>query len=70
MGVKRKSERIKLIFKIAGANAPAANFPCTLRIEVKCATRDIKIRYGKIIFPKSTAKLNASLFSENPGANT
>ena len=34
-GVKIKRERIKLIFKIAGAKAPAANFPCTLIIEVK-----------------------------------
>ena len=36
-------ERIKLIFKIAGASDPAANLPCTFMIDVKCATKEIKI---------------------------
>ena len=34
-GVKKNNERIKLIFKIAGANAPAAKRSWTLLIEVK-----------------------------------
>ena len=37
-------------------------------MDAKWATKEIKIRYGKIIFPKCTARSNASLFSEKPGA--
>ena len=43
-GVNIKRERIKLIFKIDGAKDPAANLPCTFMTDVKCATREIKMR--------------------------
>ena len=43
-GVNIKRERIKLIFKIEGEKDPAANLPCTFMIDVKCATKEIKIK--------------------------
>ena len=34
----------KMIERIEGAKDPATNLPCTFMIDVKCATKEIKIK--------------------------
>jgi hypothetical protein len=60
--------KIKIIFRIIGAAAAAANLLLEFRIPEKKEERLINIKKGNVILVNSTARLNFMLFSTNPGA--
>ena len=67
-GLKKIAAEIIDIFNKAGVKAAMANFPKTLRILAKSAVREIKTRYGKVIFNNATDKRYLSESRSKPGA--
>ena len=60
--------KIKIIFRIIGAAAAAANLLLEFKIPEKKEERLMNIKKGNVILVNSTARLNFILFSTNPGA--
>ena len=60
--------KIKIIFKIIGAAAAAANLLFEFKIPEKKDERLTNNKKGNVILVSSTARLNFTLFSANPGA--
>tara|TARA_A100000164_G_C21900503_1_gene770248 strand:- start:1266 stop:1871 length:606 start_codon:yes stop_codon:yes gene_type:complete len=67
-GLKKIAAAIIDKFNKAGVKAATANLPKTLRTLAKSAVREIKIRYGKVIFNNSTDKKYLSESRSKPGA--
>ena len=61
--IEKISTKIKIMFKIIGAAAAAANLLCEFRIAEKNEAKQIKNKKGKVILVKFTA---ASIFSKSP----
>ena len=68
----KKQEKIRVtistIFKIIGAAAAAANLLLEFKIPEKNEDKLTNNKNGKVILVSSTAKLNFSKLSKNPGA--
>ena len=60
--------KIKIIFKMMGAAAAAANLLLEFKMPEKKDERLINNKKGKVILVNSTARLNFISFSINPGA--
>ena len=60
--------KIKIIFKIIGAAAAAANLLLEFKIPEKKDERLTNNKKGNVILVSSTARLNFMSFSTNPGA--
>ena len=69
-GLKNIATVIIDIFNKAGVNAGIANLPKTLRTLAKSAVKEIKARYGNVIFNNSTDKRYLSDSCSKPGAKT
>ena len=65
---KKNKTKIRIIFKIIGAAAAAANLLCEFKIAEKKDAKQIKNKNGNVILVKFVANSIFSISPTNPGA--